>query len=214
MCDILHNPMHSPSKQNLIFIIQCDDDKHFCRSWLFIEYLTKSESFFLEVTRIACRSSVSHMSKFAICLVGKSTQESWRNRTIKNQIPLEQIDSLHRFKTSWLPRRRLTTSNHWTFVVSLRIGVGTICVVLNIWILKILRSMTIIIGAKISMILKTGEALWIPCFSFKSIIRCSWCHGMWRISSQWMSFFSWISLTIEIVMRVIIVPIRTRTIPT
>ena len=113
-----------------------------------------------------------------------------------------------------LARRRLTTSNHWTFVVRGRIGVGAKGVVLDIWVMKVVRPMIVIIGPKFRLMLKAGEALCIPCFSFKIIVRCSWRHGVLLVGSQRIGFLCPMPLTMKIIIRFIIVSIRTRTMST
>ena len=70
MRNVLHDSVHGSGEQNFIFIIQCDDNKQFRRSGLFIEDLTKRELFLFEVGRITCRSGISHMRELTILLVG------------------------------------------------------------------------------------------------------------------------------------------------
>lgn len=147
MCDILHHTMHSPSKQYLVLIIQRNNDKQFCRSRLLIKNLSQCKLLLLEICGIASRCCVSHMRELTIFLVGKSIQESRRNRTVKDKITLEQFDSFKCLESSRLSWGRFTASDIWTFVVD-GIGVRTIWIIFDVGILEIRRSMIVIIHTK------------------------------------------------------------------
>jgi hypothetical protein len=100
------------------------------------------------------------MGELAILLVGKGIQESRRNRTVKNEIALEQVDPFKGLESSRLSWRRLSASNIWTLVIY-RIDIRTIGIVFNVGILKVRRSMAIIVDTKIS--LKRGKESTLNC---------------------------------------------------
>jgi len=88
------------------------------------------------------------MREFAILFIWKGIQESRRNRTIEDEIALEQLDSFKCLESSRLSWGRLTTSNIWTFIVY-GIGIRAVWVIFNVGVLKIRRPMVIIIHTKL-----------------------------------------------------------------
>ena len=122
VCNVLHDTMHCPCKQHFVLIVQRNNNEQFRSTRLFVKYLTKRESFFLEVCRITCCSRIPHMRELAILLVGKGSQKARRNRTIKNQVTLEQVDPFHRFEATGL-------SWGWFAATNVRT-----CFVVHVWI--------------------------------------------------------------------------------
>ena len=140
MRDILLDTVHGSSKQNLVFIIQCNDDKQLRLSRLLIQYLTQGKSFLFKVGRVTGRCRIPHMREFTIFLVREGIEEAGRDGTIEDEIALEEVDTFHGLESSRLARRRLTSSDIGTFVHVI-IGIRSVGIVNNVGILIILGAL-------------------------------------------------------------------------
>ena len=90
------------------------------------------------------------MREFPVLLIGKRVQETGRDRTIKDEISLEEFDTFEGFVTTGLTSRRFAATDVGTFVVGGRVHVWTVWVIFDIWILISHGSIIIVIDTKLS----------------------------------------------------------------
>lgn len=101
MRDVLHNTMHRPTKQLVVFVIHRHHDEQLRPSWGLVQDLAEREPFIHKVVRIARGGAVPHVRELALGAERTALEELLGHGRVEDEVPVEQFDALHRLVSTW-----------------------------------------------------------------------------------------------------------------
>lgn len=90
MRDILHDAVHRPREQSVVFIVHRHYDEEFRAPRGVVMYLTEREAGVFEVVRVAGGGGVTHVGEFALVALGAHVQQFGRDGGVEDEVAVEE----------------------------------------------------------------------------------------------------------------------------
>ena len=87
--DVLHNTVHGPSEELLVFVVHGENDEQFRSPGRVVQDLTQGEPGVLEFIGVTSGSRISHVGELSFCLERTPVKQLGRDCGIQNKVSME-----------------------------------------------------------------------------------------------------------------------------